>query len=185
MSLRRFNQCVGLKTFNTTVICEGCKRTFKGHIYGHKVQAEFKYYVHCTEQCEQFKKLNLIRECKICNLKFLNAVSLSRHMRCVHKPVEKVKIRSWMNITMLNRKYNTDFNSTVNCKGCGTTFKAQKTTKSLLPELDYYIHCVEECEDFKKLNLIRKCNSCNKVYMNKIGYSNHLKQCTSKCFDSR
>lgn len=73
----------------------------------------------------------------------------------------------------VERKHSTLFNSTIECKGCCRTFKCHKSGKDSYAELDYYIHCVEECEDYKKLELIHECSHCNKIFLNKAGYAQH------------
>lgn len=87
------------------------------------------------------------------------------------------KVRSWMHGNMLRRRHSAEYNATINCKGSGKLFKARKTGIEKHAELDYYIHCVEECDDFKKLNLIQQCKKCNKIFITRTGFSVHATRC--------
>ena len=57
-------------------------------------------------------------------------------------------------------------NDEASCPRCGQTFKACRTSKKQLqPELQFYIHCIKECEEYKNSNLIANCPECSKLFL--------------------
>lgn len=162
-----------------SLICKGCHKKFRRLTDAASLSMTRAYILHCIDQCEEYKKLNLIRECKACQQKFVHPSCLSCHLSNVHPETKNPKIRSWMNNSMLNRKCSALFNTTIDCKGCGRTFKCYRVGRSNNPELAFYIHCVEQCEDYKKLNLIQKCNNCHNIFLTMSCYIKHVRKCNS------
>ena len=46
------------------------------------------------------------------------------------------------------------------CQGCGEDFKRNKSCW----EWNYYDNVINHCRGYKKLNLIRKCESCKLIF---------------------
>ena len=59
--------------------------------------------------------------------------------------------------------------------GCGQTFR-MLNSKACQYELAYYIHCVEQCPDYRALNLLRECKECGLKFLNTRGFKNHEKK---------
>src|SRR4051794_35981467 len=63
------------------------------------------------------------------------------------------------------------------CKGCGQQFQALRNWRnSTSYELSYYQHCFDECEKYKKLNLIQTCCDCNRRFLNHFSLKKHCEQ---------
>lgn len=63
----------------------------------------------------------------------------------------------------------------VTCKGCGLPFvKVDGRT-----DLAFYIHCIDQCDDYKKLGLIRRCEPCGLKFHNKTEWKCHDKAVNS------
>ena len=50
----------------------------------------------------------------------------------------------------------------IHCKGCGKSFKRASTHH----EPGYYVHCINECEKYRSLGLIKECHSCKLSFIN-------------------
>ena len=62
--------------------CLGCGQVFRSLRAGYHLS--FEYLVHVIEECVKYKELNLITECKECNLKFPTKRSYHHHETLVH-----------------------------------------------------------------------------------------------------
>ena len=60
---------------------------------------------------------------------------------------------------------------TGHCKGCGKRFR--RCTYLNIYESAYYIHCIKECPRYQELGLIRKCERCNKLFLNDFARAGH------------
>lgn len=75
-----YSNATGNKVWDRTIECKGCRRGFK-----HSASvSELAYYVHCVEECPDYKKLDLIQKCQFCEIKGLNVQAIRCHMR-THK----------------------------------------------------------------------------------------------------
>ena len=133
--------------WNTSVECRGCGKQFKAKKSIHGLSKEIAYYRHCFDECEKYRKLGLIHTCCECDRRYLTYRSLSTHC----KETGHVKPLNKSNYT---------------CEGCGLVFNSKKYAK----------HCVEDCDDYRKLNRIEQCVKCNKLFRNKISLSIHRVQ---------
>lgn len=41
------------------------------------------------------------------------------------------------------------------------------------PEPDFYIHCVNDCDAYKSLNLIVNCGNCHRMFINPLSKGRH------------
>lgn len=62
------------------ISCPYCSQQFSCGSWGLSGYS-FSYYVHCVEECLPFKELELLRECNLCPLVFLNRTSFLRHRK--------------------------------------------------------------------------------------------------------
>lgn len=65
----------------------------------------------------------------------------------------------------------------VGCKGCQRRFRTCDTGHGG-HEFAFYIHCIEECEAFRNLGLIRPCLKCNLKFLTPTALGNH--HCVNK-----
>ena len=160
-----------------TLNCLGCGRKFE---IDNNIHSLSEFYEHCMRDCEEYKKLNLIRSCKECRLLFVNSYSYGQHVkfeskcelsRHLNKPDwAPNSARDW-NAMHCRLQWNTSRN----CEGCGQQFKARRWPGSGLirKEIAYYRHCFDECEEYKKLKLIRSCSACNRKFINGLAFHKH------------
>ena len=143
--------------------CPGCDRMFPWPIL--KRQSSFDYLVHVIEECDKYKELNLITECKRCNFTFPTVQSCHQHESVVHssKP-------DWMLARTFSRRNTKDAMESVPCPGCNQELKKIKTGTYRLSD---YIHMIEECEDYKKLGRIKTCHRCKCKFINSNAFSHH------------
>lgn len=80
MSPGIFRAATRPQRFPNPMTCIGCEMQFGSN----EVLRPFEYYVHCIEQCPEYKFLDLIRECVECRLKFLNTNALNGHKTIQH-----------------------------------------------------------------------------------------------------
>lgn len=50
-------------------------------------------------------------------------------------------------------------NTNVNCPGCEKLFPARQARAQIHYRVDYHVLCIEECEGYKKLELIAECKN--------------------------
>jgi hypothetical protein len=66
---------------------------------------------------------------------------------------------SWMSLENWTRIKNTPhFDRLIRCKGCSQTFPCNESRRH--PSLEFYIHCVEQCDKYPKSS-IETCRDCN------------------------
>lgn len=68
----------------------------------------FQYIVHVIQECEEYKELNLIRECKICNYKCMNDQAYNAHesMNLSSRPKWSISCRSYKYTKCLLKESN-------------------------------------------------------------------------------
>ena len=188
-----------VKTPNTTVDCRGCGAMFKAGNRGSTRHPEVAYYIHCMNECEEYQKLGLIFKCVDCKLLFINFGSFSTHIARGHRSGSKkypcIKIPASQQIlkfipTLRTKSkqqimdesnyghFNTinvgNCNGLVKCPGCQLEFRAKiYSYRKKIYTLDYFVHCMEECEEYRKLGLISECSKCKLKFLNKRALSNH------------
>ena len=140
--------------------CPGCDQMFVNHC-----QSSFEYVVHVIEECDKYKELDLITECRECNFKFPTQRVYNQHESNSHssKP-------DWMPASTFRRRNTKGAMESVPCRGCNQELK--KIKKGVYRVSDY-IHMIEECDGYKKLGRIKTCNNCKCKFINSIGFSHH------------
>ena len=197
-----------IKDPNSTVDCKGCGSMFKANNWGcnRTLYPEVAYYIHCMNECEAFQKLGLILKCEDCKLLFISSKSFSTHIRIGHRSGSKrypcMKIPASEQILKLIpilRKKSTqqimaesnyghlktinvgNCNGLVKCPGCQLEFRAKiYSYHQKVYTLDYYVHCMEECEEYRKLGLISECSKCKLKFLNKHSLGIH--KAKGKCY---
>ena len=71
-------------------------------------------------------------------------------------------------------------NARIECRGCSEPFGCfvSPISQSSTPSLEYYIHCIEDCSDYKRLQLIATCNTCGFKFMESKSLAGHKPHCT-------
>lgn len=181
MPQKTFNHTrYGVPSLTQFISCLGCDKKFAKNSTGRECRHPFEYYVHCIEKCEKYKELNLISDCFECKLKFVTPRCLQNHKNLYHPLGEEYR-RNWMSGVLVKKcSMNMICNTTVNCPGCDEQFQAKQTRKQIYNRLDYLVHCIDECEEYKKLGLIRQCEKCNCKFLNNLGLLQHRSRCIKK-----
>lgn len=88
-------------------------------------------------------------------------------------PFVKPKRPSWMSDKLYEKRVGTRPNASFPCRGCQKPLPILLTGEHRVLLIDYFIHCIEECEEYQKLNLIETCTSCNCKFLNKFSRIQH------------
>jgi len=100
MSQSMYNAAGPGKKFDGSIRCPGCNKKFtRDERYN---RPDFDYNVHCMDQCDAYKLLELIAPCRIegCPLKFLTAKSRGRHeWTCEHLPANPADATEYLELT--------------------------------------------------------------------------------------
>lgn len=161
--------------------CPGCHTKFAKISANGKDKLTFDYHVHCIEECEKYKELNLIAECYECKVKFLSPRCVQRHISIHHQNAENYS-REWMTNNVLNNSsMGQTYDTTVNCPGCDKDFPAKQKRNQLRYRRDYLVHCIEECGAYKELGLIAQCEICDCKFLS----NNNLKVHKTYCKQTR
>ena len=131
-----------------------------------KVLPTVEHHVHVVEECVKYKELNLITECEECNFKFPTPQGYHHHESMFHsrKP-------DWMQANVYKRRNFKVPMKSVPCPGCGQELK--KTVKEGWYRVTDYIHMIEECEGYKKLDRIKTCNECKCKFISSNAFGQH------------
>src|SRR5689334_13040682 len=68
--------------FNTIRGCKGCGKEFAANIIKSNnvdIAYSYQYLIHCIEECNEYKNLGLIFECKKCGCKLLDRKHSKKH----------------------------------------------------------------------------------------------------------
>lgn len=65
----------------TVVWCAGCAKRFDAIYQSGQRSKPVEYYVHCIEECAEYKKLGLISECVVCKFKYTHPGALEKHFK--------------------------------------------------------------------------------------------------------
>lgn len=85
----------------------------------------------------------------------------------------------WMSVALYKGSFKTSIlesTKMIECKGCHMKFKTCQLGKSG-HEFAYYVHCMQECAEFRKLDLIEKCSNCKARFLSSRGLAMHSKSC--------
>ena len=167
------------RKFNSTANCEGCGQQFRVNVKKRHKEFEKEYYTHCGLKCPEYQKLGQTVECKDCKLIFINKTSHSIHRNHFHGRLNSAfrlkEIPEWLCRPVFQKSKS--FNAKVQCKGCKKEFPARKHKNNLQNCLDYYQHCIEDCQEYRRLGLITQCNGCGCKFLNRRGHSQHIITC--------
>lgn len=157
----------GFRIGNNHKKCPGCGKQFP--VASHD-RYSFNYLVHMIENCSAYRDLNLITECHECHYKFPNQALCFEHVTRNHS-MPKPK---WMTRECFKKGNNASRLKTkpVPCHGCG---KELRKVLGLRPVYRFkdYVHMIEQCPQYKKLNLIKTCDKCDCKFINPIAFSKH------------
>lgn len=153
---------------NSFIKCPGCRKKFSlGKSYQ---RLSFQYLVHCIEECDKYKQLNLLQECFKCEGMFLN-----RHFKNMHKCEITKRIKPhWMTKSVYRQilfRFKPELNSFLTCPGCQKQFERGQAKRRI--SLQYYVHCIEDCDKYKELDLIRECTKCKYKFLHQDAYQRH------------
>ena len=92
------------------------------------------------------------------------------------KIIRKPDKPKWMTLkSYQNSTLNTELSlKRKACPGCNQEFALHRNgTIKTSPELAYCVHCVEDCDEYRQLDLIRQCHTCKCVFLNKSSLNRH------------
>lgn len=174
----------------STIKCNGCNKDF--FTLDHVPKSD--YYFHCfqcPEYCSKSKfdlfLCNFINRilfadetsrCYDCYSYFIDNESKERHYTLFHS-VKACK-PTWMPPSMYTKSTLHRSNARIECRGCAEPFGCfvSPISQSSTPSLEYYIHCIEDCSDYKRLQLIATCNTCGFKFMESKSLAGHKPHCT-------
>ena len=158
--------------FNAEIDCKGCSKVFKAAVMAVGVMfGEPAYFVHCVKDCPKYRELNLIRKCDACCLLFINGQSERKHHGEAHgKRIEKP---DWMSDQVYRVRSGLRCNTKVSCSACGQFFDAQNSAGKVSYSLEYMIHCIQDCHEYRNLGLVQTCPVCDCKFLNKLSLSQH------------
>lgn len=162
---------------NSTIECEGCHETFRAH---RPASSKYKngdghYMAHVTQICPAYASLDKIAVCHDCKLIFRNRHSRGAHLASDHK-TDKIPKPEWMSQGTYQVVSHLHFDCTAECPGCKQHYPArfERTKGYFHPSIEYWIHCVENCDAYKNLNLIRTCGECNCKFLSPKALGRHV-----------
>lgn len=62
------------------------------------------------------------------------------------------------------------------CKGCNEQFECRFDGKNVWSPLEFYVHCIDDCSWYKRLNLISPCRKCDQIFIDPSRLNIHLGQ---------
>lgn len=74
----------------------------------------------------------------------------------------------------------------ISCPGCQASFDCVKITRGDQEEestnysIDYFLHVIAYCDEYKKLDLITKCKHCKCLFVDSDALLNHKPKCPYK-----
>jgi hypothetical protein len=164
--------------------CKGCNKSFPGKKVGTQTYGSLDYYIHCIEKCRDFEEKGFIKKCSDCKLLFTTSQGLFQHMAIKHKEtvhgMKKDAKPFWMDANSFTRCWmlRKGMNESIPCKGCGKSFPGYKNLKggSHIYSLEYYIHCIDQCKQYKAMGLIKECIDCGLKFISNISLGRHKKR---------
>lgn len=172
-----------IKAFPFQVNCIGCNQSFPCYYTpkGFKKIPSPAYYVHCIDQCEAYRAKDLIRVCEYCSFKFLDKEALGIHKNsCKDNNKRQLLAQKphWMPISIILTIINySKFDGTTSCRGCKRMFPCYRKGSKVVPSLEYYVHCIEQCKEYQQKGWMRVCPVCNCKFLNNQALVQHKRGC--------
>lgn len=116
--------------------------------------------------------------CYDCYSYFIDNESKERHYNLFHSV--KPSKPSWMPPSMYTKSTLHRSNARIECRGCLEPFGCfvPSSGQASTPSLEYYIHCIEDCSDYKRLQLIATCHMCGFKFMESKSLAGHKPHCS-------
>lgn len=172
-----------IKAFPFQVNCIGCNKSFPCYYTpkGFKKIPSPAYYVHCIDECQMYRAKDLIRSCEYCNFKFLDKEALGIHKnscKASNKRSILASKPSWMPVSIALTIINySKFEGKTACRGCKQLFPCYRKGSKVVPSLDYYIHCIENCKEYRDKGWMKICSLCNCKFLNNQALVQHKRGC--------
>ena len=172
-----------IKAFPFQVNCIGCNQSFPCYYTpkGFKKIPSPAYYVHCIDECESYRAKELIRVCEFCNFKFLDKEALGIHKnscKANNKRMLLAQKPNWMPVSIILTIINySKFDGTTSCRGCKRLFPCYRKGSKVVPSLEYYIHCIEHCKEYREKGWMRICPVCDCKFLNNQALVQHKRGC--------
>lgn len=172
-----------IKAFPFQVNCIGCNKAFPCYYTpkGFKKIPSPAYYVHCIDECQLYRAKDLIRSCEYCNFKFLDKEALGIHKnscKASNKRSILAQKPSWMPVSIALTIINySKFEGKTACRGCKQLFPCYRKGSKVVPSLEYYVHCIENCKEYRDKGWMKICSLCNCKFLNNQALVQHKRGC--------
>lgn len=172
-----------IKIFPFQVNCPGCNKAFPCYYTpkGYKKIPSPAYYVHCIDECQMYQAKDLIRSCEYCHFKFLDKEALGIHKnscKASNKRSILAQKPSWMPVSIALTIINySKFEGKTACRGCKQLFPCYRKGSKVVPSLEYYIHCIEDCKEYRDKGWMKICSICNCKFLNNQALVQHKRGC--------
>jgi hypothetical protein len=176
-------KCFLIKEFNNVVTCRGCSQSFPCYFTpkeSKKIPCP-SFYIHCIDECSEYLAKYTVQICEYCHFKFLDSESVGIHRLSCRKGNRRNLLATkpkWMpTSTMLTIMNYSKFESEASCRGCNSKFPCYRKGHKVVPSLEYYIHCIEECEEYREKGYVRVCSGCCCKFLNPQALAQHKRGC--------
>ena len=174
-------RALNLSEFNHNICCKGCNKSFHAfHSGADFIFPSKEYYIHCIEQCQAYQHV----KCNKCYHNFLDQDDYESHLayQCLNLFKKKILVlrlkMPWMPrqlyYDLLERKLNSKVKCYASILGCNRTFECQMNNqKKVLPGLELYVHCIDECTHYSDCDKMKHCEVCSFKYLNEDDYKKY------------
>ena len=63
------------------------------------------------------------------------------------------------------------------CRGCKQLFPCYRKGSKVVPSLEYYMHCIEHCKEYRDRGWMKICSICNCKFLNNQALVQHKRGC--------
>lgn len=88
---------------------------------------------------------------------------------------------SWMSQKLYDNRVNSASNSVTPCLGCKILLPVWVNGRKRKASIPYLIHCIQDCEEYQALNLVRTCSTCDSKFLNKQSLLIHQTRSSNGC----